>query len=113
MEKWQELAPLLVQQGILADLDRTTLEALCSCWGLYREAAAVIYRPRGRRRTLESYLAGRNSQTAPELALARAMLQLYKSFLAEFGLSPASRGKITTAPKEQEKDPMEDLLDAD
>jgi len=102
----------LVDQGLLTVLDLGTLELCCAAYALYQEAADVIYRPRrGKTQTLAQYLAGRNSQTCLELTTMRGAWQTYKSYLTEFGLSPASRGRINIKPsKNASEDPMEKLL---
>lgn len=116
-QEWKRLAPDLVEQALLTSLDLTTLEIACRLYGLSREAEEAIYHPRdpqtGRRgrRTLQQYLAGRNSQTTPELATARSAWSLYRSYLVEFGLSPASRNRIhLPESKGAGEDPMEELL---
>jgi phage terminase small subunit len=36
MEKWNELAPILLKAGVLTVADRTALETLCRCWEAWR-----------------------------------------------------------------------------
>ncbi len=133
---WKSLAPELVSQELLTALDLATLELLCAAYGDWKEAEQAVFRPvnpltrKREHRTLEQYLSGldtwikfdeltaevmvsmrRNSQTAPELAQRNRAYALYKAYLAEFGLSPASRNRIgLPAPKEPGQDPMEKLL---
>lgn len=114
---WKDLVEELKEQQLVTSIDLATLELCCDAYGMYREAKDAIYRPRrpktGKRyrRTLAEYLAGRNSQTTPEMTAMKSGWQLYKGYLTEFGLSPASRNRIhVPAPKEPGQDPMEKLL---
>ena len=53
----------------------------------------------------------RNSQTAPELAQRNRAWAIFKSYLVEFGLSPASRNRIhVPASRGAGIDPMEKIL---
>jgi P27 family predicted phage terminase small subunit len=106
---WRRIAPELVEKRILTVLDLQSLEILCDAYGLYRAARAAMLR---KGRTLQQYLQGQNSQTTPEATMMRQCWATFKAFMAEFGLSPASRGKLDIpAPKESEEDPMKRLLD--
>lgn len=119
--KWRELAQQLFDDGLLTVLDTTTLEVLCVNYGIYRELHDAIHRPpeldeegnptgRRRKRTLAEYMAGRNSQTMPEYTAMTKAFQTYKSLMAEFGLSPAARGRINVPKPAKQEDPMERLL---
>ena len=133
---WKDLVGELVDQQLLSTVDLAALQLTCETYGDFEEAKQAIYRPadprtgKRTRRSLEQYLSGidpwmdirklsplnlmglrRNSQTAPELAQKNRAYSLYKSYLTEFGLSPASRNRIhLPEPKEPGQDPMERLL---
>ncbi len=111
--KWKELAPKLVEKGILTPLDLPAFEAMCGCWDLYADSIEIIYGKGRRRKSLSTYISGKSSQEAPATVLAKQMLALFKSYLTEFGLSPSSRGKVSRdTGKKKEVDPMEALLGA-
>ena len=129
---WKSMAPDLVEQQLLTAIDVATLQMTCEAYGDYEEAKQAIFHPvdprtgKRVRRSLEQYLSGidpwmdvslispllrRNSQTAPELTQRNRAWAIFKSYLTEFGLSPASRNRIhVSAPKETGQDPMEKLL---
>lgn len=114
---WKKLAPLLMDQGILTEVDLSTLELCCESYDVFRSAHEAVYRTvdpmtgRKVRRSLADYFAGRNSQTAPEYAAMKGAWQTYKSYMAEFGLSPVARNRIDLPePKKDNVDPMEALL---
>lgn len=133
---WKELALELVEQDLLTTLDLAALQLTCEAYGDFQEAKQALFHPvdprsgKRVRRSLEQYLSGldpwvdvrkldtsafinmrRNSQTAPELAQKNRAWAIFKSYMTEFGLSPASRNRISLpAKKEQGQSPMEKLL---
>lgn len=117
---WKSLAPELMDKGILTVVDLAALEICCAAYGEYRQAYDAVYRPRdpktGRivKRTLTQYMAGQNSQTTPEYTAMRQAWTAFKSYLMEFGLTPASRNRIELPePEEPEKDPVERMFNED
>ena len=114
---WKELISELMDQNLVTKIDLVTLEMCCDAYGMYREAKDAIFHPRDAktgkrlRRTLSQYLVGKNSQTMPEMTTMKTGWQLYKVYMIEFGLSPASRNRIhLPGPKEAGQDPMEKIL---
>ena len=113
---WKALVGELVHKGILTMVDLHALEVCCETYGQYRLAHEAVFRPidpeTGKRtkRTLAEYMKGRNSQTTPEYTAMTKAFTSFKGYLAEFGLTPASRGKLDI-PREpgDEIDPMEKL----
>jgi len=114
---WKELVLELMEQQLITSIDLATLELCCDAYGMYREAKDAVFHPRdpitGKRirRSLAQYLFGQNSQTIPELTAMKAGWQLYKTYMAEFGLSPASRNRISVLEPKSGTDPMEELLE--
>lgn len=114
---WKELISELMNQNLATTIDLVTLELCCDAYGMYKEAKDAIFHPRDAktgkrfRRTLAQYLLGRNSQTMPEMTTMKTGSQLFKAYMAEFGLSPASRNRINLpGPKDEGQDPMEKIL---
>jgi len=115
---WKSLAVELTEKGILTTIDTPALEACCEAYGQYRAAHEAVFRPQdpktGKRikRTLQEYMKGRNSQTMPEYTTMTKAFNTFKAYLIEFGMTPASRGRIDI-PKsiEEETDKMKRLYD--
>ena len=77
LEMWHFLAPRLVAMGIVGDVDRYGLEALCITYAMW------AIRP------------------------SAQMTSKLQSMLAEFGLTPSSRSRlVANLPKEQKADPI-------
>jgi len=112
---WKTLAEELVEKGILTVVDLPALEVCCEAYGQYRAAQEAVFRPvdpkTGKRtkRTLSEYMKGRNSQTMPEYSSMTKAFYYFKAYLIEFGLTPASRGRIDLPDSGEEEDPMKRL----
>ena len=98
---WRTLGPELIDKGLLTEADLQTFEICCFNYGLYRGCAEIVFKrikdrktKNMRRRTLEEYMKGKNSQTMPEYISMTKAFSTHKSYLAEFGLSPAARSRI-------------------
>lgn len=114
---WKTITPKLIDLGVLTDLDLPVLEMACEAWGDYKDLKESILKPinpetgKREKQTLGEYMKGRNSQTMPEYTAMKQLYQIFKSYMAEFGVTPVSRNRITIVPKKEEKDPMEELLE--
>ncbi|MFW5777375.1 MAG: phage terminase small subunit P27 family [Spirochaetota bacterium] len=119
---WKELAPELVDNGVLSHVDVFAFEMCCTQYGIAKELEyrithwPVIDRETGevirvRKQSIADYLRGRNSQTMPEYAAMRQAVAQFKALVEQFGLTPASRNRIDL-PKggENQEDPMEALI---
>ena len=116
---WKSLAAELVDKKVLTVVDIAALEVCCDLYGQYREAREAVYKiiinpvtGKKRRQTFAEYMNGKNSQTMPEYTAMTKTYASFKSYLSEFGLTPASRNKIDIPPDKEEKDKMRALLNA-
>jgi P27 family predicted phage terminase small subunit len=114
---WKYIAGELVEKGILTIIDTLALEACCEAYGQYRLAYEAVFRPvdpetgKKGKRTFADYMRGRNSQTMPEYVSMKGAWATFKSYLTEFGMTPASRTKLEISEKRgEETDPMERLF---
>jgi len=105
---WDELAAMLVRTRVLTEADRPALELLCATWAQWKCAAQVLAE-HGDSVQIEGKhgprLVGR-----PEVQIAAAAGQRLRLLMGEFGLTPSSRARVSTAGEEQEIDPMDELL---
>ncbi len=105
LEKWNELAPQLIEAGILTQLDRDALHAYCLAYSSLVEAQRALDRSgvvvKGYRDApvLNPYLRARNYS-----------LEMMRRFGEQLGLSPSSRGRIDTSGRGARSDWVADFL---
>ena len=99
-ECWNKYVPRLVAIGILTSLDVLLFSGVCERWSLYRRAIDDT-------KTSLTHLTESNDECSkPQGAIAKAAFDQFRQGMAEFGCSPASRGKVK-AVKRVEDDPFE------
>lgn len=89
--EWHRVAPMLETLGLLSNIDTMALAAYCQCYERWRKAEEGIKADGGMTTVTDK---GNVIQT-PHVSIAnKAMMQMHK-FLAQFGMSPASRAGVT------------------
>ncbi len=113
------MSKLLLELGLLTQLDRAALALYCQAWQRYCEAEETIGRlgqvvPK--LRTLEGE-AGTDEKELieyvvnPAVGLAERAAKQVTRLLAEFGLTPSSRTRLGSPEKKNdEEDPFADLF---
>jgi len=102
--EWEVMAPLLAPMGLLTTIDRTTFEAYCTIVARWREAEDALKKTGPVVRAPSGY-----PMQSPYYTIANQSLSQMRAYLAEFGLSPASRSRISIKSSEA-TDPMEAFL---
>jgi P27 family predicted phage terminase small subunit len=100
--EWERIVPELLSMGLLSKMDRAALAGYCVSWGRHVKAEAEIA---ANGMTIETPTGGR--KTSPFIAISRQEREMMKKFLLEFGLTPASRSKVSATPKEKTADPKQ------
>lgn len=96
--EWHRVAPMLETLGLLSKIDTMALAAYCQCYERWRKAEEAIKSDKGMTITTEKG----NVIQSPHVSIAnKAMAQMHK-FLAQFGMSPASRAGVTAKIREPE-----------
>ncbi len=122
--EWRDIVPLLLTMGVLTPADGKALAAYCSAFEQWMLADQDI-RKRGIMVRSLKFRAGayrRNRKTGetvpytyyevrknPAVGIKSDALKLMKTYLIEFGLTPASRSKLHIE-KPTEADPFEEFL---
>ena len=106
-EAYRELSDVLVGMQVLTKADRMALEMLCDAYAQYRDAQEFV---RENGMTYEtSTEAGTMHRAFPQVAIASDAYKRIRSMMTEFGLTPASRGKVS-AQGEQKEDPLANYM---
>lgn len=98
--EWRRIAPILEDQGLLSNMDRACLAAYCETYARWikslreiQKGGEVIKTPNG------------SLQISPWVSIARNAEKEIRQFSSEFGMTPASRSKVSaTDPKDKQVD---------
>lgn len=93
IEEWYRIAPILKQLNIVTLLDRTALTMYCEAYGRWVDA---LYQVRLTGGNLIVTKQGNIIQN-PALGVANRSFDHLRDILREFGLTPTTRAKVTTA----------------
>ena len=108
-KEWKRLAPSLEALGVLTLVDLTAFEGYCQAYARWKEAEAFITQHGSIFKTPSGYV-----QQVPQVSIAQQNLKIMQSFCSDFGLTPATRARITAAGGMREdsdaQDPMEQWL---
>jgi len=114
---WGRLSVLIDRMGILTEADGAALERLCDCYAEILECRDLIEK---QGRTYESIrgLGGEDSgveqvlvKANPAVAMLADADRRFKSYLIEFGLTPAARSKVQTkGDGDEKKDPLSEFF---
>lgn len=97
---WMELAPLLLDKGVLTLRDRNALARYCQIWHRWRQAEEFIDAYGSTYTITKADKQGRekvvNTKAHPQARLALALSSLLEKLEADFGMNPAARADILT-----------------
>jgi len=99
--EWRKMAPVLSGYRLLSDLDLTALEAYCRVYARWLEAERLLDESGELVFTTHT---GYQTQSA-YLSIINQCLKQMQSFMAEFGMTPATRERlkaIAAQPKQQD-----------
>ena len=89
-EEWDRLAGVLHRMGVLTMVDRAALAAYCQCYGRWVEAEEKLQATPMLLKTATGYV-----QQSPWLSIANKQMELMGRYMAELGLTPASRSRVS------------------
>ncbi len=87
--EWHRIAANMNRIGLLTQVDRTTMAAYCQCYGRWVEAEQKLAETPAILRMPSGYI-----QQSPWLTTANKQLELMAKYMAELGLTPASRSRL-------------------
>lgn len=87
-EEWARVAPQLVGAGVYKKIDRTALVTYCQIYQRHTDAEANLKKT--------GLIVSQNGQyfRNPYLRVVEDSIALLRSFLADFGMTPASRTRL-------------------
>jgi P27 family predicted phage terminase small subunit len=108
-EYWQEIGGLLLQMKLISYGDTAALMLLTDALAEWCAVRKTITR-KGRTQTVMGKF-GSSIKARPEVAMEADLWRRASAMLTQFGLTPASRGKVSALGAAEEKDPLSALLD--
>lgn len=107
---WRKLCTLLSKMGVLTEADGLALERLCDCYADILACRELIEED-GRTYTTEDQNGNILIKNNPAVNQLRAADAQFKSYLVEFGLTPAARSKVNVdLDDDEKKDPLGDYF---
>jgi len=93
---WKRLAIQLFNAGVLTELEQTVLAALSEEWATWLMAKRLLSK-----HGLVALTAGGSYKPSPYIAISNAALANILRILAELGMTPSSRTRVSTADMRQ------------
>ena len=100
--EWRRIAKILIELGVLTDLDMTLFTAYCHTFHEYYVAQLEVTKLG----TIMKYKRTGAIYQNPYLAVKRQALKEMKDLSAKFGLSPADRARILSGTKDDNDDAL-------
>jgi P27 family predicted phage terminase small subunit len=104
---WRRIAGALLDAGLYTTIDQTALELLCDAYGRWRQASREL----GANGEGLVSVGERGSVVSAAERVAERRFDQVRKMLAEFGMTPAERSRVSTA--EQSQMSLADLLFSD
>ena len=108
-EYWQEIGSILLQMKVISYADTAAMTLLCDVLAQWVSVRVTIAK-KGRVYELLSD-GGKVYRARPEVAMEADLWRRAQRMLVEFGLTPASRSKVSALVAGEEKDPLSALMD--
>jgi len=107
---WGRLTVLLDRMGVLTEADAMALERLCDCYAEILSLRSLVDE-KGRTYETVSTAGEMVIKANPAVPMLADADRRFKSYLVEFGLTPAARSKVQAKPNDDEKeDPMQEFF---
>lgn len=113
-EAWKEIVPELCRLKLLTVVDMIGLEMCCMAYQRWREnedwvtkyGGTIVYRAEPTEQEKKENKPGkiRSVQQAPQVWSAKSAFEQYKNMMAEFGLSPSARTRLSVSGGKKEID---------
>ncbi len=112
-KEWKTIVPELLKLNVLTVVDRAALAAYCECFALWERARREVAKNGITFTTKAVVKVGDKDEVIilgikrnPAVAVCSEALRMMKSYLVEFGLTPASRSRLSVEQPPKDSDPM-------
>jgi len=104
LAEWNRISPLLDSMRLISHADRAALAAYCIYYADFQNAVEHIAE---HGQTVES--PNGYPIASPYIAIRNKSAELMRKYINEFGLSPASRGKVSAGKQKEKENPFAKL----
>ena len=98
-DEWYRVSGQLEKIGLLTQVDGSAFEAYCMAYANWKTAQMVLMEKGSTMISAKGF-----ETTRPEVAIADKAVKVMKTFITEFGLSPAGRARMSVTPTGGEDD---------
>lgn len=105
-EEWGRTGQRLLTAGLMTEADTPALLLYCEAWSTWRHAMAKVAEFGLVIKTKSAYLV-----PSPYLLIANKAMDQMLKILAEFGMTPSSRARVSTSKAAEDNDPIGELRD--
>ena len=105
-KEWRRIVPELAAVGLITRIDRAALAMYCEAWGRWLEAEDALRKYGVMVKSPNGF-----PMQSPYLAVANKAMEQMRGLLTEFGMSPASRTRISVWEPDAGDPEFEALLD--
>jgi P27 family predicted phage terminase small subunit len=105
-KEWRRIVPELEAVGLITRIDRAALAVYCQAWARWLEAEEALRKYGVMVKSPNGF-----PMQSPYLAVANKAIEQMRGLLTEFGMSPASRTRISVQEPSDEDAEFEALLD--
>ena len=104
-KEWARMSKRLDSLGLLTEVDGSAFAGYCQAYARWKQAEEFITKHGFVIKTPSGYL-----QPMPHVSIAQSYMKAMQKFCEEFGMTPASRCRLSGEDQSEEDDPMEGLL---
>lgn len=102
LEEWNRIAPILEDLGLISEVDATALTMYCVHFQQLRETVEELQDLDSKLMTAQSG----HAQQHPFFSIINKQSKMCHKYLQEFGMTPASRSKVTALKKKADEHPL-------
>lgn len=92
---WKKLAPGFFEMGVLTRVDGPAFASFCDCFARYVEAVEFLDKNGSVIVVRDDKGTFKFTQPAPQVGIAKKMLEEMRAIGAEFGWAPAARARLS------------------
>jgi P27 family predicted phage terminase small subunit len=104
-KEWRRAGRMLLQLGLMSEMDRPAFALYCQAYGRWVETEEALRKYGVMVKSPSGF-----PMQSPYLAVANKAMEQMRSLLSEFGMTPASRTRVSAMPVDEEEDEFEALL---